>query len=76
MEGIQKPKMKLLRAKNSTARTVQLDPLVEFVRPGTMKSRHQLRNIMSRLDQGYTDDVFETTPLKKVKKTVQVYIVE
>ena len=41
-------------------------------RRGTMKRRRQFREAMSHLDKGCSDDVFDSTPLKKWQKPLRV----
>ena len=39
---------------------------------GTLKRKRQLRDALEEMDNGYYDDVFESTPFKKFKKSVMV----
>ena len=39
---------------------------------GTLKRRRKIRDVLQQFDQGYTDDIFESTPFKKMKR-VQVW---
>ena len=39
---------------------------------GTLKRKRQLRNALEHLDNDYFDDIFDSTPLKKIKKSVKV----
>ena len=39
---------------------------------GTLKRKRQLRDALEELDKDYYDDIFESTPLKKFKKSVTV----
>lgn len=39
---------------------------------GTLKRKRQLRDALEHLDSGYHDDIFDSTPLKKIKKTIKV----
>ena len=41
---------------------------------GTLKRKRQLRDALENLDSGYVDDIFDSTPFKKIKKSVQVSI--
>ena len=41
-------------------------------RAGTMKRKRQLRNALEHLDQNYSDDMFESTPMQKRMRRVQV----
>ena len=39
---------------------------------GTLKRKRQLRDALENLDSGYVDDIFDSTPFKKVRKSVKV----
>ena len=39
---------------------------------GTMKRKRQVREAMACLDEGCSDDIFESTPLKRRRKVIQV----
>ena len=39
---------------------------------GTLKRKRQLRDALEEMDKDYYDDVFESTPFKKFKKSVMV----
>ena len=39
---------------------------------GTLKRKRQLRNALEQLDKDYFDDIFDSTPFKKIKKSVMV----
>ena len=39
---------------------------------GTLKRKRQLRDALEEMDKDYYDDVFESTPFKKFKKSVTV----
>ena len=39
---------------------------------GTLKRKRQLRDALEHLDNDYYDDIFNSTPLKKIKKSVKV----
>ena len=41
-------------------------------RRGTMKRKRQLRSALEHIDDDYSDDVFESTPMKKRMKRVKV----
>ena len=39
---------------------------------GTLKRKRQLRDALEEMDKGYYDDIFDSTPFKKIKKSVTV----
>ncbi len=39
---------------------------------GTVKRKREFRGAMEFMDKEYSDDIFDSTPLKKRKKTVKV----
>ena len=41
---------------------------------GTLKRKRQLRDALEEMDKDYYDDIFESTPFKKFKKSVKVNI--
>ena len=41
---------------------------------GTLKRKRQLRDALEHFDSGYYDDIFDSTPFKKIKKSVQVHV--
>ena len=42
-------------------------------RVGTLKRKQMIRDVLQQLDEGYEDDIFDSTPFKKMKK-VQVWL--
>ena len=42
-------------------------------RVGTLKRKQKIRDVLQQLDEGYEDDIFDSTPFKKMKK-VQVWL--
>ena len=55
-------------------RKEKLQPLETSItaKSGTLKRKRQLRDALEHLDSGYHDDIFDSTPLKKIKKSVKV----
>ena len=45
-------------------------------RCGTLKRKKQLRNALEHMDDGYSDDIFDSTPFKNTMKTVKVRAVQ
>ena len=39
---------------------------------GTLRRKRQLRDALEHFDSGYHDDIFDSTPLKKIKISVKV----
>ena len=55
-------------------RKEKMQPLETSItaKSGTLKRKRQLRDALEHLDSGYHDDIFDSTPLKKIKKSVKV----
>ena len=69
-----KEKTKAAPPTSSAAATVTAKQKVTKVTggAGTLKRKRQLRDALEEMDNGYYDDVFESTPFKKFKKSVMV----
>lgn len=62
---------------SSAAASVTAKPKVTKVTggAGTLKRKRQLRDALEEMDNGYYDDVFESTPFKKFKTSVMVKMI-
>lgn len=62
------------KVKTAASASVPAEPKVTKVTGGmgTLKRKRQLRDTLEEMDKDYYDDIFESTPFKKFKKSVKV----